>query len=187
MESWDYNELQCFTMDYMLLLPICFYLLSIAFMLCVWLSMAWSHSLKFDFLHSSRLEHESAESFMDWLGATKHPDPPMLFGTLWGYEEETDVLWKTSTFAAENCNFPFRAKWRSCDAVLQMQGVPIGWSLNKYPTATVMPKNSQHRPEFSCTSDVTPLHTVSYCILQKHTQTHITRTKNSEYRYTYRH
>ncbi|CAL1154033.1 unnamed protein product [Cladocopium goreaui] len=35
------------------------------------------------------LEHESAESFLAWLRKSKHPlGPPMLFGTLWGYEEE---------------------------------------------------------------------------------------------------
>jgi hypothetical protein len=43
-----------------------------------------------------RLEHESAESFLAWLRKSKHPlGPPMLFGTLWGYEEE--MRWKCSS------------------------------------------------------------------------------------------
>ena len=36
-----------------------------------------------------RLEHESADSFLNWLQQTNHDSPPMVFGTLWGHEEET--------------------------------------------------------------------------------------------------
>lgn len=40
------------------------------------------------FLGNFRLEHQSAESFLSWLRDSEHPrGPPMLFGTLWGYEE----------------------------------------------------------------------------------------------------
>ena len=42
------------------------------------------------------LSMSPAESFLAWLRKSKHPlGPPMLFGTLWGYEEE--MRWKCSS------------------------------------------------------------------------------------------
>eukprot|EP00434_Breviolum_minutum_P034271 symbB.v1.2.030326.t1/scaffold3400.1/size59204/2 len=34
------------------------------------------------------LEHDSVEAFLTWLRGSQHAAPPMVFGTIWGYEEE---------------------------------------------------------------------------------------------------
>ena len=34
-----------------------------------------------------RLEHDSVEAFLTWLRDSQHAAPPMVFGTIWGYEE----------------------------------------------------------------------------------------------------
>ncbi|CAK9000024.1 E4 ubiquitin-protein ligase UFD2 (RING-type E3 ubiquitin transferase UFD2) (Ubiquitin conjugation factor E4) (Ubiquitin fusion degradation protein 2) (UB fusion protein 2) [Durusdinium trenchii] len=48
------------------------------------------------------LEHESADSFLDWLRQFNHPSPPILFGTLWGHEEEL----RRSVAVAGGANWP---------------------------------------------------------------------------------